>query len=161
MIDFIKNLKPEDKFKAFVVVVLLSTITSIATVYLSTDDCSGLSEQYKTLVNNHTQILTINNTLIQENNRKQNDLILVGRLIDSLLLVEVKSRKVSSVRTEQTPIVMRSISPDDTLLRSAPAMMIRPPEVITVENTVIKNQLDDKQESILHKVKDVTSKYEE
>jgi hypothetical protein len=157
MLESIKNLKPEDKFKAFIIVVLLSTISSITTVYLSTDDCTGLSNQYKSLVDNYTHTLDINNRLIRENNEKKDDLIYVSHLVDSLMGLKTKTRKTTSINRE--PVIVRSaVSPNDSLLHSSPRIVT--PEVITVENTVIKNELNSKQEELLHKIKNLTDKYE-
>jgi hypothetical protein len=158
MFEAIKNLSPSHRFQAFLVVVILSTLSSIGTVYLSTDDCSGLSNQYKTLVDNYTHTLEINNKLIKENNEKKEDLIYVSKLIDSLLRIEVKTKKISKVTNDNQPRLLMKSPSIDTLLYSAPRIVS--PDIITIENTVIKNQLNEKQESIIHKVKNLTSKYD-
>ena len=75
MFEAIKNLKPAHRFQAFLVVVILSTLTSITTAYMSTDDCSGMANQYNTLIKNYTETLSLNNQLVVDNNQKQKDFI--------------------------------------------------------------------------------------
>jgi hypothetical protein len=157
MLESIKNLKPEDKFRAFIIVVLLSTISSIATVYLSTDDCTGLSNQYKSLIDNYTHTLSINNKLIRENNEKKEDLIYVSKLIDSLMGLKTINKKTTTINRE--PSIVRSVAnSNDTLLFYSPKPTQS--EVIKVENTIIKNELNGDQEKLLHTIKKLTNKYD-
>jgi hypothetical protein len=64
LLDSLKNLRPAERFKAFLIVVLLSSITPLVTMYLKTDDCKGISTQYESLVDNHTKLMETNNKIL-------------------------------------------------------------------------------------------------
>lgn len=169
MFEAIKNLSPAHRFQAFLVVVILSTLSSIGTVYLSTDDCSGLANQYNTLIKNYTETLTINNQLVSDNNQKQKDFMIIKKMLDSLNGFKPEVVKKTSVKeTRDEPLVEhRSYSivrhPEDSLVVLA---SVREPEVRTIHNNkVIKTEttvtkMGDKHKTILDKVYKVLEKHD-
>ena len=84
MLEVIKNLKPGQRLQAFLFVTLITSLTSVLTVYLKTDDCKGISDQYQTLVKNYTDLMRINNQIIESNNKKDRDLIVLGDIISGM-----------------------------------------------------------------------------
>jgi len=168
MLESIKNLKPEDKFKAFIIVVLLSTISSITTVYLSTDDCSGLANQYNTLIKNYTETLSINNQLVSDNNQKQKDFMIIKKMLDSLYVIKPEIIKKTTVKEDfETPIIRRNnlltYQNNDTLVVASAVMepeirVVEKNKIIQTETTVTK--MGDKQKTILDNVNEVLKKHE-
>ncbi len=163
MFEAIKNLKPAHRFQAFLVVVILSTLSSIGTVYLSTDDCSGLANQYNTLIKNYTETLSLNNQLVADNNQKQKDFMLIKRMLDSLDKVEPEIVKRTTTRNnEYRPIVHHQHSGelvDSVIVAASPRQIeTNTNKIVTTETTVSK--IGDKQKNILGKVYDVIKKHE-
>jgi len=100
LLDSLKNLRPAERFKAFLIVVLLSSITPLATIYLKTDDCKGISTQYESLVDNHTKLMETNNKIIQDNTSKTEAI----RRLDSILVAFSQQKAIVATRVEQIPV---------------------------------------------------------
>lgn len=167
MFEAIKNLKPVHRFQAFLFVVILSTVTSIATAYMSTDDCSGLAGQYNVLIKNYTETMSLNNQLVADNNQKQKDFMMIKKMLDSLNNIEPEiTRKITVKDNNVNPIVLEKNSNDynisDTVMVSTASsqMMkrINTSKTIKTETTVTK--IGDKQKNILDKVMNVLKKHE-
>jgi hypothetical protein len=165
MFEAIKNLKPAHRFQAFLVVVILSTLSSIATSYLATDDCSGLANQYNTLIKNYTETMSLNNQLVQDNNQKQKDFILIKKMLDSLNDFEPEIVKRTTIKNrESNPIVYdnhhgNNHHTDSIMVAASPITLERHTnKTITTETTVTK--IGDKQKNVLSKVYDVIKKHE-
>lgn len=171
MFEAIKNLKPAHRFQAFLVVVILSTLSSVATAYMSTDDCSGLANQYNVLIKNYTETLSLNNQLVADNNQKQRDFMVIKKMLDSLDTVQPEVTKKTTVNHRHDNQVAyeprqvggsRPIMSDSVMVSAE----VRYPEtrethdskVIKTETTVTK--LGDKQKNILGKVYEVLKKHE-
>ena len=97
LLDSLKNLRPAERFKAFLIVIVLSSITPLATMYLKTDDCKGISTQYESLVDNHTKLMETNNKIIQDNTSKTEAI----RRLDSILVAFSKQKAIVSTRIEK------------------------------------------------------------
>lgn len=166
MFDAIKNLKPAHRLQAFLVVVILSTLSSVATAYMSTDDCSGLATQYNVLIKNYTETLSLNNQLVSDNNQKQRDFMIIKKMLDSLNDVKPEVVKKTTVKVDKNPIVVNhntvSVPVDSTV--AAVAYM---PEVIETVNTkTVKtettiNKMGDKHKSILKNLYNVLERNRE
>ena len=100
LLDSLKNLRPAERFKAFLIVVLLSSITPLATIYLKTDDCKGISTQYESLVDNHTKLMETNNKIIQDNTSKTEAI----RRLDSILVAFSQQKAIVATRVEKIPV---------------------------------------------------------
>lgn len=165
MFEAIKNLKPAHRFQALLVIVFLSTSSSIATSYLSTDDCSGLANQYNTLIKNYTETMSLNNQLVQDNNQKQKDFMVIKKMLDSLNSFEPEIVKRTTVKNkEDNPIVYddhhNNSHQSDSLAYSPSPITLEKhsSKTITTETTVTK--IGKKQKSVLSKVYDVLKKHE-
>jgi hypothetical protein len=167
MFDAIKNLKPAHRFQAFLFVVILSTLTSITTAYMSTDDCSGMANQYNTLIKNYTETLSLNNQLVVDNNQKQKDFILIKKMLDSLANIGPEISKKTTVKNNKVNQIVYNDQGSgsngvtlDTMVVSSPleVRQIDDNKIITTETTVTK--ISDKQKDILGKVYEVVKKHE-
>jgi 23S rRNA maturation mini-RNase III len=164
MFEAIKNLKPAHRFQALLVIVILSTLSSIATAYMSTDDCSGLANQYNTLIKNYTETMSLNNQLVEDNNQKQKDFIIIKKMLDSLNSFEPEIVKRTTIKNkEDNPIVydnhQNNNHTDTILVAASPIALERhSSKTITTETTVTK--IGKKQKSVLSKVYDVLKKHE-
>ena len=165
MFEAIKNLKPAHRFQAFLVIVILSTLSSIATSYLATDDCSGLANQYNTLIKNYTETMSLNNQLVQDNNQKQKDFMVIKKMLDSLDSFEPEIVKRTTIKNkEDNPIVYdnhhgNNQHTDSIMVAASPITLERhSSKTITTETTVTK--IGDKHKNVLSKVYDVLKKHE-
>jgi len=162
MFEAIKNLKPAHRFQAFLVVVILSTLSSVATAYMSTDDCSGLANQYNVLIKNYTETLSLNNQLVSDNNQKQKDFMVIKKMLDSLDSVEPEIIKKTSVKNKKEPNIIKHhdiINHHDTIMVAASrADIIERTKTVKTETTISK--MGDKHKSIIKNVYNVLQKHQ-
>ena len=157
--EVIKSLRPAQRFYALVFIVLITTGSAVLTSYMQTDDCKGLSDQYTVLIGNHTELMKINNDLLNANNQKERDIMKIMAIIDSMqavnrtVITKCKTSRDNSVRK-----VNRTIIQNDTIVV---AMERREPEVIVekVEKTTTIQEIPAKQKSLIGQLETITDKY--
>lgn len=171
MFDAIKNLSPAHRFQAFLVVVVLSTLSSMVTAYMSTDDCSGLANQYNGLIKSYTETMSFNNQLVEDNNQKQKDFMVIKKMLDSLNSFEPEIVKRTTVKNrEDNPVVYEDRAPGGGRPYTHDSIIVlakdRQPEVITVHDSkIIKTEttvtkIGNKQKNVLTKIYNVLKKHE-
>jgi len=153
MFDIIKSLNPKQRLVAFLVAAILTSSVAIATSYLKTDNCQAISDQYNTLVKNQAELMSINNTLIEQNNNKQKDLISVASLLEEMT-------NATMMRTEQVVIKpMPAIRPyivDDSIRVDARVASV----AATQEKTkIIKETYSPKYKNTLDSCTSIVKKY--
>ena len=157
--EVIKSLRPAQRFYALVFIVLITTGSAVLTSYMQTDDCKGLSDQYTVLIGNHTELMKINNDLLNANNQKERDIMKIMSIIDSMqavnrtVITKCKTSRDNSIRK-----VNRTIIQNDTIVV---AMERREPEVIVekVEKTTTIQEIPAKQKSLIGQLENITDKY--
>jgi hypothetical protein len=169
MWEVIKNLNPTQKFYAFLVATVLTTVTSFLTSYLATDDCRGLSDQYETLVNNHTRLMKINNELITDNNQKQEDILKIAKLLEDAN--KCKTPTVYETRKEKTDEfvynprysdVVSETRVDSTVAMSPPPVEEpQPVKKVTKKKRIIKNDVEQQQKKAIDSALQIVNKYKQ
>lgn len=165
MLDIIKSLSPKQRLTAFIFTTVISAIVSITTIYLKTDDCIGISNQYTELVKNQTELMAVNNDLLSQYSQARTDLIAVNRhlkTVDSLSKIEYTNTETNT--TKYVPIVrneVRYVYIDSTQPMVAANRIERDPVIpqpkTEVKKTVVKAPI--KLENLLDSLKTITSKY--
>ena len=131
IISALKELPLKTRFAAFIIAIILITTPAILTSYLKTNDCKGISDQYITLVENQSKLMNINNTLIENNNSKTNDLIkiqeLLGKINNKNKTSDVTVYEDEPERKMVSKMITKSTYDDSSLLMSsAPAPKLIP-----------------------------------
>ena len=85
MFDVIKSLTPKQRIWAFIIAVIFSSMTAIGTSYFKTDDCSSISTQYDSMMTTYANQLKLNNQIMEDSNKKTEDILEIKRLLDSML----------------------------------------------------------------------------
>jgi hypothetical protein len=159
MIEAIKTLDKKQRLLGLLIIVLLSSVVSISTAYMKTDDCSALSEQYKTLVSSQAELMTINNNLIIQYNQARKDFMEVEGYLEKMAEIKPVTKETSKVDRNLELQTVSIQDPDDTVLVSA---MVRPKEQVIEKTKIIKIQeIPSEMKNLLTKVKGVTNKYHE
>lgn len=162
MLEVIKNLKPGQRLQAFLFVTIVTSLTSLITVYLKTDDCKGIGDQYQTLVGNYTELMKINNQIIESNNKKDRDLIALGDIISGMN--EIKPIVKTDTKTSQkvsynTNDAITITGGDDG---NPPLAMSRPESQTitkTVEKTTVINEVPNTQKHLIDSAMHILEKY--
>jgi len=153
MFDIIKSLNPKQRLVAFLVAAMLTSSVAVITSYLKTDNCQAISDQYNTLVKNQAELMSINNTLIEQNNNKQKDLISIASLLEEMT-------NATMMRTEQVVIkpmpVIRPYIVDDSIRVDARVASV----AVTQEKTkIIKETYSPKYKNTLDSCTSIVKKY--
>lgn len=165
MLDIIKSLSPKQRLTAFIFTTVISAIVSISTIYLKTDDCSGISDQYTKLVENQTKLMAVNNDLITQYNQARTDLVAVNgylKTIDSLSKIQYTNTETTT--TSYVPVVhnkVRYVYVDSTHpvvhMEALERDPVIPQPKTEVKRTIIKAPI--KLGGILDSLNTITSRY--
>ena len=163
MFEAIKNLKPAHRLQAFLFVALLTTTSAILTIYLKTDDCSGLAKQYEVLVKNYGETMSINNTLIESNNKKDRDMITIKNLLDEMGNIKPESvTKTTITANDKVYAVIKEDgvgSGDDEIVVSAMVKPLPSEKIIETKTTITK--VPEKQKLLIESIQDIVKKYKD
>ena len=154
MFDVIKTLTPKQRIWAFIIAVIFSSITAIGTVYFKSDDCTDISKQYDSMMITYTNQLSLNNKIMEDSNKKTNDIIEVKRLLDSMLSIKPKCINQTVVIKEIQPIRLTTVSSDSVEVFSN----------IKKEKSLIKVmkiELPVNQKPIIKKISKILDKYKD
>ncbi len=77
MFDVIKNLSVKQRLFGFIFAVLLTSITTVLTVYFKSSDCKPISDQYINLSKNQSILMSTNNKLHNSYDSLFNDMLKV------------------------------------------------------------------------------------
>jgi hypothetical protein len=158
LLDSLKNLRPAERFKAFLIVVVLSSITPLATMYLKTDDCKGISTQYESLVDNHTKLMETNNKIIQDNTSKTEAI----RRLDSILVAFSQQKAIVSTRIERiaenNKIEYIEREPSDSSVAMSRMETQPEPKVVVVKSTTMTD-LNKTQKDLVQCALKITNEY--
>ena len=66
MFDALKSLSPKQRFVGFVIVVLISAVTSLGTAYMNGSDCTEISEKYTKSIENYNKLIEITDKIQQK-----------------------------------------------------------------------------------------------
>ncbi len=164
MFEVIKNLKPAHRLQAFLFAAFLTTASAILTVYLKTDDCSGLANQYQVLVKNYTETMSINNTLIESNNKKDRDMITIKNILDEMGNIKPETVTQTTVKSnEKVYAVIKEDngvgSNEDEIVLSAMVKPLPSEKIIETKTTITK--IPEKQKRLIESIQGIVKKYED
>lgn len=92
MFDAIKSLSPKQRFVGFVIVVLISAVTSLGTAYMNGSDCTEISEKYTKSIENYNKLIEITDKIQQKYLDAKGDII----------IIQDRLNKISKIMSEQS-----------------------------------------------------------
>lgn len=168
MLEVIKNLKPGQRLQAFLFVTIVTSLTSLLTVYLKTDDCKGIGDQYQQLVGNYTELMRINNQIIQLNNSKDRDLLALGTIMQSLdttkPFTKTTSKTTESVAESHIDALSMVVRDDPDNGEPLPRIAASRPEqqtiTKTVEKTTVVKEIPTEKKQLIDSAMNILKKYQ-
>jgi hypothetical protein len=157
MFEAIKSLSVQQRLFAFVFAVLISSAASIATVYLKTDDCKEISNQYTEVIKNQADLMTVNTVILNKYNVARQDLLIIQEQLERLQDLMKNDRITSKIETPRYEN-MAIIEHSDTVGVMS-AMAIQPERIITTIERVPSSVMTsiDSILTITHKYQDQRS----
>ena len=145
MFDAIKSLSVQQRLFAFIFAIAMSSIVALLTVYMKTDDCSEISNQYTEVIRNQSDLMTVNTEILDKYNNARRDFLIIQ---DQLIALQ---ENLQNVRSERVTVIERvnQYSMVDTV-----AAMVSSPEPI-VRYTPLNEGLTSSIDSMLM----ITGKY--
>ena len=92
MFEALKSLSPKQRFLGFIIVVMISAVTSLGTAYMSGSDCTEVSDKYTKSVENYNKSIENYNKLVeitddtqQKYMKAKEDIILIQEKLNDIL----------------------------------------------------------------------------
>ena len=84
MFEALKSLSPKQRFLGFIIVVLISAITSLGTSYMSGSDCTDISDKYTKSVENYNKLIEITDETQQKYLDAKKDIIVIQDKLEEI-----------------------------------------------------------------------------
>jgi len=162
MFDAIKSLSPKQRFLGFIIVVLISAITSLGTSYMSGSDCTEVSEKYTKSVENYNKLIEITDKTQQKYLEAKKDIIVIqDKLEEIYIILGQRNQTTTKNRTSNEEIEIfvneKSTSNNGEVMTTGP----RPKENKVIEKVVITKTESPKEAfGMIDSLLQITKKYE-
>ena len=162
MFDAIKSLSPKQRFLGFIIVVLVSAITSLGTSYMSGSDCTEVSDKYTKSVENYNKLIEITDETQQKYLEAKKDIIVIqDKLEEIYIILGQRNQTTTKNRTSNEEIEIfvneKSTSNNGEVMTTGP----RPKENKVIEKVVITKTESPKEAfGMIDSLLQITKKYE-
>jgi len=162
MFDAIKSLSPKQRFLGFVIVVLISAVTSLGTAYMSGSDCTEISDKYTKSVENYNKLIEITDETQQKYLEAKKDIIIIqDKLEEIYIILGQRNQTTTKNRTSNEEIEIfvneKSTSNNGEVMTTGP----RPKENKVIEKVVITKTESPKEAfGMIDSLLQITKKYE-
>ena len=102
MFEAIKTLSSKQRLFAFVFAVILTSITTVLTVYYKSGDCKPISDQYINLLKNQSILMSTNNKLHTSYDSLFNDMLKVKGEVRKLKFSLDSIESIRSIKIENS-----------------------------------------------------------
>lgn len=151
MFEALKSLSPKQRFLGFIIVVMISAVTSLGTAYMSGSDCTEVSDKYTKSVENYNKLIEITD----ETQKKYLD------AKKDIIIIQEKLNEISEIMSGQSNVLVKSdhgtgsagIKNDTLTIVNTP----KPKKIIIKEKTIVTNP---KTKIIIDSLLQITKKYD-
>jgi len=162
MFEALKSLSPKQRFLGFIIVVLISAITSLGTAYMSGSDCTEVSDKYTKSVENYNKLIEITDETQQKYLEAKKDIIVIqDKLEEIYIILGQRNQTTTKNRTSNEEIEIfvneKSTSNNGEVMTTGP----RPKETKVIEKVVITKTESPKEAfGMIDSLIQITKKYE-
>jgi hypothetical protein len=162
MFEALKSLSPKQRFLGFIIVVLISAITSLGTAYMSGSDCTEISDKYTKSIENYNKLIEITDETQQKYLDAKKDIIVIqDKLEDIYIILGQRNQTTTKNRTSNEEIEIfvneKSTSNNGEVMTTGP----RPKENKVIEKVVITKTESPKEAfGMIDSLLQITKKYE-
>jgi len=162
IISELKTLSPKQRLFGFILNVVITGLVSIIVAFFNYNDCSSVNKKYETTLENYTQLIDINNSLMQQLNNAKKDMLNIQSYLDEKLLADNYSVSKSTYAEQPKPKLepLMSFSVNDTLNPIVPNIQYVEPETIKIKETITINKVPKKVIAVHDSIKNITQKYQ-
>ena len=173
MFEALKSLSPKQRFLGFIIVVLISAVTSLGTAYMSGSDCTEVSDKYTKSVENYNKSIENYNKLVeitddtqQKYMKAKEDIILIQEKLNDILGM-MGSKSSTSKSSTSNSYENESYSngdgatKGDTLTIVGTSPWPTPKKIIIKEKTIItKTEAPKDAKCMIDSLLQITKKYD-
>jgi len=162
MFEALKSLSPKQRFLGFVIVVMISAVTSLGTAYMSGSDCTEVSDKYTKSVENYNKLIEITDKTQQKYLEAKKDIIVIqDKLEEIYIILGQRNQTTTKNRTSNEEIEIfvneKSTSNNGEVMTTGP----RPKETKVIEKVVITKTESPKEAfGMIDSLLQITKKYE-
>ena len=159
MFEAIRSLSPKQRFLGFVIVVLISAVTSLGTAYMSGSDCTEISDKYTKSIENYNKLIEITDKTQQKYQKAREDIIIIQDKLEDIYEILGKTQTTTKNRTlnEENFVNEKASSNNGEVMTTAP----RPKETKVIEKVVITKTESPKEAfGMIDSLLQITKKYE-
>jgi len=159
MFEALRSLSPKQRFLGFVIVVLISAVTSLGTAYMSGSDCTGISEKYTKSIENYNKLIEITDKTQQKYQKAREDIIIIQDKLEDIYEILGKTQTTTKNRTlnEENFVNEKASSNNGEVMTTAP----RPKETKVIEKVVITKTESPKEAfCMIDSLLQITKKYD-
>jgi hypothetical protein len=162
MFEALKSLSPKQRFLGFVIVVLISAVTSLGTAYMSGSDCTEISDKYTKSIENYNKLIEITDETQQKYLKAKEDIIIIqDKLEEIYIILGQRNQTTTKNRTSNEEIEIfvneKSTSNNGEVMTTGP----RPKETKVIEKVVITKTESPKEAfGMIDSLIQITKKYE-
>ena len=173
MFEALRSLSPKQRFLGFIIVVLISAVTSLGTAYMSGSDCTEVSDKYTKSVENYNKSIENYNKLVeitddtqQKYMKAKEDIILIQEKLNDILGM-MGSKSSTSKSSTSNSYENESYSngdgatKGDTLTIVGTSPWPTPKKIIIKEKTIItKTEAPKDAKCMIDSLLQITKKYD-
>jgi hypothetical protein len=159
MFEAIRSLSPKQRFLGFVIVVLISAVTSLGTAYMSGSDCTEISDKYTKSIENYNKLIEITDKTQQKYQKAREDIIIIQDKLEDIYEILGKTQTTTKNRTlnEENFVNEKASSNNGEVMTTAP----RPKETKVIEKVVITKTESPKEAfCMIDSLLQITKKYD-
>lgn len=175
MFDVIKSLSPKQRFLGFVIVVLISAVTSLGTAYMSGSDCTEISDKYTKSVENYNKLIEITDETQQKYLEAKKDIIIIQERLNQISeIMSAQSNTCTTKSSTKNSYDEDVFNPtkgnggtgstgtkDDTIVIKSTSPWSTPKKIIIKEKTIVtKTVAPEGAKSMIDSLLQITKKYE-
>ena len=169
MFEALRSLSPKQRFLGFVVVVLISAVTSLGTAYMSGSDCTEVSDKYTKSVENYNKLIDITDETQKKYLEAKKDIILIQeRLnqISELMAIKDIKREFGTEYIDEKAGNRGPASVEDTVVDKESSSVkttswFEPKKIIIKEKTTItKTESPKAAKGMIDSLLQITKKYD-
>ena len=160
MFEALKSLSPKQRFLGFVIVVLISAVTSLGTAYMSGSDCTEISDKYTKSIENYNKLIEITDETQQKYLKAKEDIIVIqDKLEEIYIILGQRNQTTTKNRTsnEEHFVNEKVSSNNGEVMTTGP----RPRETKVIEKVVITKTESPKEAfGMIDSLIKITKKYD-
>lgn len=177
MFEALKSLSPKQRFLGFIIIVLISAVTSLGTAYMSGSDCTEVSDKYTKSVENYNKLIEITDETQQKYLDAKKDIIIIQERLNQISEIMSSQSNTFTIKSSTKNSYDEDIfnpkkgnggngtgstgTKSDTIVIKSTSPWSTPKKIIIKEKTIVtKTIAPEGAKSMIDSLLQITKKYD-